>query len=50
LLITLGDVAPLRGIAMRAMSACPPIFTSMLAFHVSGSHLPVVESETVWDH
>ncbi len=50
LLLALGDVAPLRGAAIRAMKACPPIFSRMLAFHVGGSrHLPV-ESEVVWDH
>jgi flavin-dependent dehydrogenase len=38
LLLSLGDHAAFRSIAMHAMSACPPIFAKMLAFHVGNSY------------
>jgi len=34
LLLSLGDHAAFRFAAMRAMQACPPVFETMLAFHV----------------
>ena len=49
-LLVLGNMPPLRGAAMRAMTAFPDIFTRMLAFHVGGSRYLPVESDAVWDH